>query len=149
MVKDIVLVLLEPSLIPWGAFCALQLAKREAGQVYALLDTDEDPSKEVARTLAKVRSKAGSEGIELKIYLTEKKDLESSLLDLLKRKEISQILVPAKDKNEAQKIESWLKKIEEKLCKEPEWYYSKLQFLIVTKPQDPESLNDINSYFEE
>ncbi len=149
MVKDIVLVLLEPSLILWGGFCALQLAKREAGQVYALLDFDGDPSPEVTKLLAKLRSKAGTEGVELKIYLTEEKDLESALLDLLKRKKTSQVVVAVKDPNESKDIERWLQKVEEKLFHEPDWPYPHLQCLIVPKPNDAESLRDIEAYYEE
>ncbi len=149
MVKDIVLVLLEPSLILWGGFCALQLAKREAGQVYALLDFDGDPSPEVTKLLAKLRSKAGSEGVELKIYLTEEKDLESALLDLLKRKKTAQVVVAVRDQNESKDIERWLKKVEEKLLHEPDWPYPHLQSLIVPKPKDVESLRDIEAYYEE
>ncbi|AEH45918.1 hypothetical protein Thein_2068 [Thermodesulfatator indicus DSM 15286] len=149
MVKDIVLVLLESSVILWGGFCALQLAKREGGQVYVLLDMDGDPSPEVTKLLAKLRSKAETEEIELKIYLSEDKDLESALLDLLKRKDTVQILVAIENREEIKDIEKWLEKIEKKLINQPDWPYSHLQYLVVPKPNDPESQRDIESYYEE
>ncbi len=149
MVKDIVLVLLEPSLILWGGFCALQLAKREAGNVYALLDFDGDPSPEVSKLFAKLRSKAETEGIELKIYLTEEQNLESALIDLLKRKNTPQVVVAVRDQKEARAIENWLSKIETKLLYEADWSYPHLQSLIVSQPRDKVSLGDIERFFEE
>ncbi|WP_022852373.1 hypothetical protein [Thermodesulfatator atlanticus] len=146
MSKGIVLLILDSSQILCGGFYALQLAKRETAPVYVLLDITED-GPEVTKMLAKIKSKAGKEGIELKIYLTNHKDLESSLLDLLKRKNVFQVLSIAKNETEAESIKGQFKRVEEKLYQDPDWPYSSLQLFIVSVPQDMESMEEISSYF--
>ncbi|OAG26752.1 phospholipase D-like domain-containing protein [Thermodesulfatator autotrophicus] len=148
MVRDIILVLPEASLILWGGFCALQLAKREGGKVYALLDINGEPSPEVTKLLARLRSKAETEEIDLKIYLSDDKKLESALLDLLKRKDTVQILVAVKNRSQIKYTEKWIKEIEKKLIEQPDWPYSHLQYLVVPEPNDTESQKNIEAYYK-
>ncbi|WP_456433066.1 hypothetical protein [Thermosulfuriphilus sp.] len=149
MAKGIVLLIMGPSLIKWSSFLAIQAAKREAAEVYALLDGDMEPSQEIYRTFAAIRSKARSEGVEFNFYTVTKEGLEPSLIELLKQKRAFQVVVGVADKKEISTTEAWLKAVEAKLKEDSDWYYPSLRFLVVSTPDDPEGLQLIEQYFQD
>ncbi|MBA2849567.1 hypothetical protein G4V39_08605 [Thermosulfuriphilus ammonigenes] len=149
MAKGIVLLIMGPSLIKWSSFLAIQAAKREAAEVYALLDGDMELSPEIYRTFVAIRNKARSEGVDFDFYTVSREGLEASLMDILKQKKAFQVVVGVSDKKEIASAEAWLRAVETKLKADSDWYYPSLRFLVVATPNDPEGLEFVERYFQD